>query len=169
MEKPDATCNPSSFRKLYDQLADAVRNFIYYKSGNTGFAEDTVQESFLRLWKKCADVPFEKAKSFVFTVANRLLLDNVKHQKVKLRFSAHKPPEATHESPQFILEQQEFKEKLERAISELPEAQRIVFLMNRIDKMKYREIAEALALSQKAVEKRMHQALLVIREKIGNI
>lgn len=169
MEKNDATCDPQSFRKLYDQFADSLRNFVYYKSGDTGFAEDATQESFLRLWKNCASVPFEKAQSYLFTVANRLFLDKIKHQKVQLKFKNHSRQMATQETPEYLLEEQEFKAKLEKAISELPEGQRTVFLMNRVDKLKYREIAESLGISQKAVEKRMHKALLVLRSKIGEI
>ena len=58
---------------------------------------------------------------------------------------------------------------MERAIYALPEGQRLVFLMNRIDKRKYREIAEELGISQKAVEKRMHQALVTLRKELGKI
>ena len=169
MENTDSTCNQKSFRKLYEHHSDALRNFIYYKSGDTGFAEDTVQESFLRLWKKCASVPFEKAKSFLFTVANNLLLDKIKHQKVQLKFLSHPQKKSSVETPEFIMEEEEFRQKLEAAINSLTEEQRTVFLMNRIDKMKYREIAEALGISQKAVEKRMHKALVKLRASIGNV
>jgi DNA-directed RNA polymerase specialized sigma24 family protein len=41
--------------------------------------------------------------------------------------------------------------------------------MNRIENQSYKEIAELLEISVKAVEKRMHQALLVLRKEIGNI
>jgi DNA-directed RNA polymerase specialized sigma24 family protein len=41
--------------------------------------------------------------------------------------------------------------------------------MNRIDGKKYREIAELLDISQKAVEKRMSAALKVLKEQIENI
>ena len=60
-------------------------------------------------------------------------------------------------------------EKLENTISALPEKQREVFLLNRIEKKKYKEIALHLDISVKAVEKRMHQALLVMRKEIGNV
>ena len=49
------------------------------------------------------------------------------------------------------------------------EKQKEVFLLSRIEKMKYREIAEMLGISVKAVEKRMHLALLEMEEKIGNV
>ena len=61
------------------------------------------------------------------------------------------------------MEYAEFKNELETAINDLPEGQKEVFLMNRIDKLTYKEIAERLGVSQKAVEKRMHKALLKLK------
>jgi RNA polymerase sigma-70 factor (ECF subfamily) len=49
----------------------------------------------------------------------------------------------------------------------LPEKQRLVFLLSRIEKMTYKEIAELLDISVKAVEKRMHKALVSLRESIS--
>ena len=52
-------------------------------------------------------------------------------------------------------------------IANLSEKQREVFLLNRIEKKKYKEIAEMLGISVKAVEKRMHGALKSLREEIN--
>ena len=60
-------------------------------------------------------------------------------------------------------------DKLQNAISDLKEGQREVFLLSRIDKKTYKEIAEMLSISVKAVEKRMTLALKQLREKVGNI
>jgi RNA polymerase sigma-70 factor (ECF subfamily) len=65
--------------------------------------------------------------------------------------------------------EKEFLEKIEKAIADLPEKQKEVFLLSRIEKKKYREIAEILGISVKAVEKRMHLALIKMKDKIGNI
>ena len=67
------------------------------------------------------------------------------------------------------MEEQEFMVKLKKAIADLPDKQREVFLLSRIDKKKYSEISEMLGISIKAVEKRMSQALVILREKIGDI
>ena len=67
------------------------------------------------------------------------------------------------------MEEDEFKTRLEQAISELVPTQREVFLMNRIDKKKYSEIAEELEISVKAVEKRMGKALKILRSKIKEL
>ncbi|MEM1321234.1 MAG: sigma-70 family RNA polymerase sigma factor [Bacteroidota bacterium] len=169
MNKEENTCSEKTFRILYEQYSDALRNFMYYKSKDSGFAEDAVQDAYVQLWKNCVSVPVEKARGFLFKVLNNKLLDRFKHQKVQLKFKALPVKTHTVEDPEFLLEEQEFRDKLNKAIDSLPEPQRLVFLMNRIDQLKYREIAEALGISQKAVEKRMHKALLYLRAQIGNI
>jgi len=50
----------------------------------------------------------------------------------------------------------------------MPEKQRVVFLMHRMDNLKYSEIASALGLSQKAIEKRMKLALDFLKKHINN-
>ena len=75
----------------------------------------------------------------------------------------------TNESPEFLMEEQEFMIKLKKVIADLPEKQREVFLLSRIDKKKYSEISEIVGVSVKAVEKRMSLALIILREKLGNI
>jgi len=122
------------------------------------------KSTFSKMWENCAKVIFAKAKSYVFTIGNNLFLNKVQHDKVKLKFETAQSNNKVARDPQFILEEKEFQQKLEKAISDLPETQREVFLMNRIDKMKYREIAETLDISVKAVEKRMHKALKTLKE-----
>lgn len=169
MHNEENTCNPSNFQKFYNRQADALLNFVYYKSGDSGFAEDTVQESFIRLWKNCAKVPLSKARSFLYTTANNLFKDMLKHKKVRFKFAKSKKARTDNQDPEFLLEEKEFKQKLDRVLGQLPEPQRVAFLLNRIDKLKYKEIAELLGVSQKTVEKRIHSALIILRKEIGNI
>ena len=126
-----------------------------------------VQEAFIKMWNNCAKIIFEKAKSFLYTVTNNLFLNEVAHKKVVLKYNQIPVSNATHEDPEFLLEEKQFMTKLQKAISDLTNAQREVFLMSRIDKKSYKEIAELLNISVKAVEKRMHGALLKMRSKIN--
>lgn len=161
--------DPVQFKQLFDSLYIGLRNFLYYKSGNMEQAEDLAQEAFLILWKKRESIDPGKVKSYLFTIANNLFLNEVKHQKVVLRFQQRPRKEFSSETPQYLMEEDEFKQKLMRAIESLPEKHRTVFLMNRIEKLTYREIAERLELSVKAVEKRMHKALMILRDIHPNI
>jgi RNA polymerase sigma-70 factor (ECF subfamily) len=67
------------------------------------------------------------------------------------------------------LEEAEYMERLQRALEDLTEEQRIAFMMNRVDGLKHREIAEILGISQKAVEKRIYKALESLQTKLGKI
>jgi len=70
-------------------------------------------------------------------------------------------------SPEFILRMKEYEEKLNGVIGMMTEGSREVFLMNRIEGMKYKEIAERLGISVKAVEKRMSNALKIVHQQLG--
>lgn len=164
MQEKEQVCEDDVYKTIFYEQAEGIRNFIFYKSGNMALAEDVVQDAFSKLWENCSKVSFAKAKSYLFTTANRLFLNKVSHQKVVLKFENTPQKDQNNETPQFLMEEEEFRLRLENAISTLTEEQRIVFLMNRIDKKKYKEIAEELGISVKAVEKRMHKALAVLRK-----
>ena len=164
--KLENTCASETFNALFKAHSKSLRNYFFYKFGNLQAAEDIVQEAFVKLWKNCSKVPVEKAKSFLYTVGNNLSLNEKAHEKVVLRYRQLNKNNFTNESPEFILREKEFLITLEEEISKLPEKQRVAFLLHRIDKKTYKEISEVLNISVKAVEKRMHKALLQLRKKI---
>ncbi len=166
--------NPPTFtkedlRQAYDEYFESLRGFLYYKTGDIGLAEDIVQEVFIKVWEKRASVDRSTLKSFLYTIANNLMINHINHLKVVARHEGEVKVGQTkeRESPQFVLEEKEFEVKLNRCIESMPEGCREVFLMNRIDKLKYGEIAERIGVSVKAVEKRMSKALTIVREQIG--
>lgn len=162
-------CEEHNFQILYGKHIKEVRNFLYYKCGDYDLSEDLAQESYIKMWENCATVIFESAKGFLFTVANRLFLNKVRREKIELKFIKEKSSDHNSEHPEFLLEEAEFKSKLEAAISALPEKQREVFLMNRIDNMPYKEIATTLNISVKAVEKRMGICLQTLKKNVTEL
>ena len=95
-----------------------------------------------------------------------MAINHLKHRSIVFNFVRNENKSEKVNSPHYELEMKEFKENLERLLAEMPENYRIVFLMNRIDKLTYNEIAERLELSVKAIEKRMSNALSFLREKL---
>jgi len=164
-----SVCESKHFEAIFNEHSTTLRNYIYYKCGDSDLAKDIAQESFINLWNNCSKVAFEEALFYLKRVASNRFLNSVKHQNIVLNYSKQKVSDVNLESPEFIIEEKEFLIKLQSAIQRLPEKQRTVFLLNRIDKKTYAEIADLLELSVKAIEKRMHIALKTLRKEIGNI
>lgn len=163
-------CKEPTFNEFYQSHIQTVSNFAYYKCGDSAQALDLVQEAFVKLWENCSKVDFSKAKSYLWTTVNNLFLNSIKHQKVVLSYAKDSPYiDRTNQDPEYLMQEEEFKQKLLKAIEDLTVSQREVFLMNRIDGKKYREIAEIQGVSQKTVEKHMSAALKILRTKFDNI
>lgn len=166
-----SVCEKEVFSEIHKRYANSLRNFLYYKLGDLEKAKDLTQESFLKLWNNCSKVSLDKVKSYLYTIANRIFLDDINHQKVILKFqhrSGISERQMEH-NPEYLYRQSEFKVKLEEAVSSLSEKQRVVFLMSRIDKVKNKEIAEGLDISIKTVEKHIANALKSLKEKMDEL
>ncbi len=166
IEESGDICREKVFSEIFRQNSQDLFNFLYYKYGDANNPQDIVQTAFEKLWKNCKNVLREKAKSFLFTVANNEMLNSISRQKTVLNYQLQKPKDYTLESPEYLYEEKEYFDRLQQAIEELTEDQRVTFLLNKIDGKKHQEIAEILGISKKAVEKRIYTALKNLREKV---
>ena len=162
-------CKEKKFNSFFINNSTLLYNYLFYKCGNTDLAQDLVQDAFIKFWQNCSKIVPNKAKSYLFTIATNLFLNAYAKSNVILNYKNTIKKEFTNESPEFLLEEKEFEIKLQKAISNLSEPQRVAFLMHRIDGKKYKEIAELLEISVKAVEKRIHNALINLRKYIDEI
>lgn len=157
----------NDFEVLFNQYFESIKNFVYYKTGNTSVSEDIAQETFIKLWERKATINRETVSSLLYTIAANLAKNHIKHQHVVFNFANKKSIHEQAETPQQALEGQEFKAKLEQALASLSEAHRTTFLMNRIDQITYTDIAIRLDISVKAVEKRISVATKHLYTTLG--
>lgn len=165
----DNICEENLFSSLFTKYSKSLHDFLYYKYGSHIHPDDKVQEAFIKLWDNCSKISVEKAKSFLFTVANNNVLNDLKHQKVVLNYQKIKPKGHTNETPEFLLEEEEYMKKYQNALSKLTNGQREAFLLNRIEGKRHKEIAEMLNISVKGVEKRLYGALKSLRKEIEGL
>lgn len=171
MEKKlnDNTCDENLFSSIYTKYIQDLNDFLYYKYGSFLGPEDKAQEAFIQLWKNCAKVSSGKAKSFLFTVANNLMLNEVKHQKVVLKHKEIKNDHFDNENPEFLFEHEQYLERYQKALENLSEVQRVAFLLNRVEGKKHSEIAEMLGITLRATRKRIYNAVENLRKEIDGI
>ncbi len=162
-------CNETHFSSFFNKYSKALYNFLYYKFGEKLNPEDKVQEAFLKVWQNCHKITPDKAKSFLYTTANNLMINQANHEKIKLKYAETPQKNHTNESPEFVMEENEYLDKIQNALANLTEAQRVAFMLNRIEGKRFKEIAEILGISVKAVEKRIYGALKKLREDIKGL
>ena len=155
------------FKYIYDQHGRAIRNYVYYRAGDMAVADDIVQETFIKVWEKQFKYEPTKTKALLYKIATGLFLDYIRRHKMEtdymteLKFSLKSHVENTNDHDVY-------RQKCEKALKDLTEKERTVFLMSRKDEFKYHEIAECLNISIKAVEKRMRNALQKLKNSIKN-
>ena len=159
-------CKEEVFSELFTSFSKDLHDFLYYKYGDGNNPQDIVQMAFEKLWSNCKNVSPGKAKSFLFSVANNAMLNSLSRKKTVLNYSMEKPRDYTHETPEFLLEEKEYHERLKAALEGLSEEQRVTFMLNRVEGKKHQEIANMLGISRKAVEKRIYTALNILRGKV---
>ncbi|MFL1011219.1 RNA polymerase sigma factor [Flavisericum labens] len=159
-------CEDRIFEHIYNTYAQDLQNFLHYKYGAQYSPTDKVQDAFIKLWNNCEKVSLNKAKSFLFTVANHLMLNEIKHQKVVLKYHLEKPRGYNNETPEFLLEKEQFLQRYQYILEKLSKEQRVAFLLNKVEGKKHKEIAEFLGVTQKVVEYRIYSAFSILKKEL---
>lgn len=171
MEKNNTgdVCKEGVFNEIFKSNAQDLFNFLHFRYQDEDEAKDMVQDVFGKLWANCKKVTLEKARAYLFVVANNAMKNIISKKNTALKHqNILEEIKSSPESPQYIMEEAEFKARLEKALADLPEDQRVTLLLKRIEGKKQREIADMLGISEKAVEKRLHKAMSTLREKLGD-
>jgi RNA polymerase sigma-70 factor (ECF subfamily) len=146
------------FKMVYDLHFDAIRRYLTYRSGDLDLSSDIAQDVFMKVWTKKIEITNGNIKSLLYKMAGEDFISHLRYKKVESNYL---------NTLDFIIINQEEddnfyaekKKEFKKALSELQEKQRVVFMMNKMDGLTYSEIAQSLGLSKKAIEKRMSQAL----------
>ena len=155
------------FKFCFDQLFDSVRNYVFYRCGNEEIATDIAQETFIKIWEKKFSYHPTKTKGLIYKIANQLWISQHRKLESQNKYELTLSYSQTTSHEEQTLELKELKNNYEATLANLPITQREVFLMSRMEELSYKEIAERLKISVKAVEKRMSSALKELRTKLN--
>jgi RNA polymerase sigma-70 factor (ECF subfamily) len=129
-------------------------------------SEDLVQEVILKYLKKEESISIKvKLSTYLHRAVTNQAIDYLRKEKKIVRLSIE--DQQLHEEETIKTEEQEYLERrVKLALAELPEKCKEVFIMAKIQDMKYKEIAEELGVSIKTVENQMGKAFKMLREKL---
>lgn len=154
------------FEKVFNQHYNTLCNYAFSFLKDLQSSEDVVQEVFIRIWEKRQDlITSETIRFYLFSAVRNNCLTYLQKEKrmviVELNDgnivgSPDGPEPDNHPG-------KDYKKHLEIAMQQLPPKCREVFVLSRISKLSYREIADTLGLSIKTVENQMGKALKILR------
>lgn len=147
------------YNKCVDLYSDNLFRFIVKNLEHPEDARDVVQNAFEILWKHCGDVPFEKAKSYLFTVAYHNMIDHVRKVKrislvEQFREEARVTEQKVHNARNII----------EKALKKLSEVQRSLILLKDYEGYSYEEIGQIMKLNPSQVKVYLHRARAHLKE-----
>ncbi len=132
-------------------------------------AEDIVQTAFLRLYE-CGLEKVDNPGAFIKTVARNLVLDQIRHMGVKLRYRSEVETDLQREEcilgPEKVAEDQQRLSMLDRVLSLIPGKRRDMLLLNRIDGVSYAEISRRSGCAESTVRKNISAALCECHEAL---
>ena len=73
----------STFKELFAECYAPINNFLYYKCGDSALSEDLNQNIFIKPWDKRDEIKQDTVKSYLYTIANNMLLNKIRYEKVK--------------------------------------------------------------------------------------
>ena len=169
--------------KAFQELVEKYQHLVYNTAlgvvQNAEDAEDVAQEVFIQVFKSIGQFKAEaKLSTWLYRITTTRSLDLLRARKSKKRFGMLKRlwdngngEEPTVDikdfnHPGIELERKEEAGKLFKAIAELPENQKVAFILHKLEGLSYQEVSEAMGNTVPAVESLMHRAKLNLRKTL---
>ena len=151
------------YNKAIDDYSDNIFRFALKHLKNEMSAKDIVQETFTKVWVKCADIDYSKVKSYLFTTAYHAIIDWAKKE------SRSGDIEKTNETEADSTANFDLSAILEEALDRLPAIQKSVVLLRDYEGYNYAEIAEMTELSESQVKVYIFRARKTLKEYIKRL
>ena len=154
------------FKMIYDTHFDDLRRYLIYRSGDQDLSGDIAQNVFMKVWTKKIEIASGNIKSLLFKMATDEFISHIRRKKVERDYNNNIDLRLIRESDTDD-DLSDKKLRFEKALNQLSEKQRTALLMNKMQGLTHKEIAEILNLSQKAIEKRIRLAMETLKQNLN--
>lgn len=160
----------NAFYNFVDMYKDKVVNTAYTYTLNNADAEDVAQDVFIEVYNSISKFKENsKLSTWVYRITISKSIDFIKRKNRKKRFAfvrslyndndqAIPIIDESNNKPDSYIEENEHKKALHAAINKLPKNQQIAFKLNKIEELKYKEIADIMNTSTSSIEALLHRA-----------
>lgn len=171
--------DPAELARLVDHYSNPVYRIILNILNNPQDAEDILQEAFIKVIHGLKSFEGRSSLStWIYRIAvNEALMLVRKRKGVEVSIDEENDDDEGMATPREIIDwccqpEEEFvsgeiTEVMNKAIDELPEKLRIVFILRDMEDLSIRDTAQALGMTESAVKTRLLRARLLLREVIS--
>lgn len=169
-----------AFNHLVNLWNNRIYNFTYKYFNDHDLAMEATQRTFIAVYKnlKKLEQP-ARFRSWLYRIASNNCHEEERRNKRRWTVSLFKSSKKEEEvapwgkyekdnnrfaNPDQQYQKNELQEVLHRALKELSEEQRIVVIMKEYEGLKFKEIAEALDISENTAKSRMYYGLNALRK-----
>lgn len=167
----------TAFEQLVIMHQKLIYNLAYRMMGNQEDANDVVQEAFLRAFKSINKFNMDSSFStWLYRIASNICIDQLRKRKRVKIFPLANQDGCRENNAAFIaqsddlpeeqVERRDIREKVQKAINNLPEEQRIIIVLRDIQGRSYKEIGEILRLNTGTVKSRISRARTCLKEEL---
>lgn len=148
-------------RVLATEFRPALEQYFARRVSSPAEVDDLVHDTLVRLLRQPRHVDLDLVRGYVFQTANSVLVDYLRRTRARDAALQDAAPPALDEAsaPERIVASRQQLARVANALMELPPRMRGIFLLRRLEGMKYEEIAARLGLSLSTVEKLMSKAV----------
>jgi RNA polymerase sigma-70 factor (ECF subfamily) len=166
----------AAFEKLIERHQTLVAGTIARMLGSNSDVEDIAQQVFIRVWKSAGRyVPRAKFTTWLLKITRNLVFNELRRSKRRAQVPLQIEPGAEElplkdgatASPDASLLETELQQAIQKAITELPESQRMAIVLRRYEELSYEQIAEILDLSVPAVKSVLFRARTELRVRLS--
>jgi RNA polymerase sigma-70 factor (ECF subfamily) len=169
-----------AFGALVQRYERELYGYLRRYLGDGNLAEDVFQNTCLQLYLKSGQYEEGRpVRPWLYTIATHQAIDalrrNGRHQALSLDQAREETPagelhnlmellESRTPEPGDVVQDQERRERVRASVEKLPDFLRQVLVMAYYQGLKYREIADILAIPVGTVKSRLHAALVKLQE-----
>lgn len=161
---------PLALRRFVVRYQHLVFAFLSRMLGAGPHVEDMAQEVFLRAYRALPRFelrPDARVSTWLLCIAVRLVQDARKRRRLATVSLADAPVPQDHHTPERERRRKEIARAFERAAAQLPEEQRLVFILAQFHGQSMMQISEMLGVPQNTVKTRLFRARTRLRELLA--
>lgn len=153
-----------AYNQCVDNHADNLYRFVLKSIKDIDRASDIIQDAFERLWRYKDRIDPTKAKSYLFTTAYHLLIDEL--NKGKRTVPIETEASVSHYT---FNSYSDLSEVLQRALELLPHDQKMVLMLRDYEGYSYEEIEEITGLSESQVKVYIYRTRVSMKKYLGKM